>query len=608
MTEATSPGEGRAGRRRGGESRPGPVGRRYGRAARPAVLGGPPARTRRETTPAPPETPTRPKETPTRPEDPTVTATATAIAMEATLTETAMTATATAMTATATDAPQAAEALNNGSRGEKPGEEEPDRGRNGERPPSRLFPFTRSARARILASYLVLLAFSTFASVVAIREILLIRLDTRVDASLVREAEELRRLAGGRDPLTGRPFGTNVRRVFDAYLSLNVPGEDEALVTLVDGKPYRSSRTQSAGYSWERDTRLVRRWARLERTTTGSLETPGGPVRFLAVPTRASGKTLGTLVVAISAAEEREAVHEAVRTTGAVGLAVLVVASILAFFAAGRVLAPLRELDRTARSISDSDLTQRIVAEGDDEIAELSRTFNRMLDRLEAAFSSQRNFISDAGHELRTPITIVRGHLDLLGEDPAERIETVALVTDELDRMSRFVDDLLLLARAERPDFLRLDTVPLGPLVAALLTKARALGPRRWHLESDVAGDVVADRQRLTQGVMNLAENAVRHTEESAELALGASIMGGEARIWVSDTGRGIPLEDQARVFDRTWRGDGHGAGRGTGIGLAIVRAIAKAHGGHVEIDSRPGIGTRFTIVIPTGHGGGEVR
>ena len=109
----------------------------------------------------------------------------------------------------------------------------------------------------------------------------------------------------------------------------------------------------------------------------------------------------------------------------------------------------------TARSISETDLTRRIPVSGRDEIAELARTFNAMLDRLEAAFATQRAFVSDASHELRTPITIVRGHLELLGDDPQERRETIALVTDELDRMSRFVDDLLLLAKAERDDFLR---------------------------------------------------------------------------------------------------------------------------------------------------------
>ena len=131
------------------------------------------------------------------------------------------------------------------------------------------------------------------------------------------------------------------------------------------------------------------------------------------------------------------------------GIGVLLLASLLAWVVAGRVLAPLRVLRDTARSIGESDLTRRIPVEGDDELAGLARTFNEMLDRLEAAFASQKAFISDAGHELRTPITIIRGHLDVMGDDPEERRETLELVSDELDRMGRLVNDLLLLAKRQ---------------------------------------------------------------------------------------------------------------------------------------------------------------
>src|SRR5687768_18086733 len=125
-----------------------------------------------------------------------------------------------------------------------------------------------------------------------------------------------------------------------------------------------------------------------------------------------------------------------------------------------------------------------------------------MLDRLEAAFASQRALVSDASHELRTPITIVRGHLELLGDDPGERRETIATVTDELDRMSRFVDDLLLLAKAERDDFLRPGQLELGALTDELLDKAEALAPRAWTLEGRGEAVLLGDRQRLTQAVM----------------------------------------------------------------------------------------------------------
>jgi two-component system OmpR family sensor kinase len=222
-----------------------------------------------------------------------------------------------------------------------------------------------------------------------------------------------------------------------------------------------------------------------------------------------------------------------------------------------------------------------------------------MLDRLEVAFASQRAFVSDAGHELRTPITIIRGHLELLGDDPQERRETIELVSDELDRMTRFVEDLLTLAKAERSDFLRLEDVDLDILTEELMAKASALAPRDWQLEGVGAGTLRADRQRLTQALMSLAHNAVQHTAEGTRIGLGSELSDGRARLWVSDDGPGIAPADQERIFDRFARAAAHRPD-GTGLGLAIVRAIAEAHGGRVALRSAPGRGSTFTLDLPT--------
>jgi signal transduction histidine kinase len=306
-------------------------------------------------------------------------------------------------------------------------------------------------------------------------------------------------------------------------------------------------------------------------------------------------------IVAHTTAGERTETLEALQIIVEVKIIALMVAFLFAWLAAGRVLEPLRALTQATQSISESDLTQRIsVQSGGGEIAELAKTFNAMMDRLEASFAIQRNFVNDAGHELRTPITIIRGHLELMGDDPDEQQETVALVIDELDRMNRFVDDLLLLAKAERPDFLLLETVDVTAFTEELFTKATALASRTWKIAGVGKGHVVIDRQRLTQAVMNLAQNATQYTVESDTITLGSSISKGKVRFWVSDTGEGIALDDQKRIFERFARTtSSRRRSEGAGLGLSIVRVIAEAHDGQIYLKSKLGNGSTFTIVLP---------
>lgn len=461
----------------------------------------------------------------------------------------------------------------------------------------------RSVRTRIIASYLILLALGALVSVLVIRELLIVRLEDRIDAQLTQEVQEFRQLADeGVDPISGEPFGRNVERLFKVFLARNVPAEGEELITIPKrGAPrYRySARAQDAVEQGGIDAALLDQWRDIERVDSGELDSPAGPISYVAVPVERGGETLGSFVVVAFTEGEREEVTDAVRIVAAVSGAVLIVGTLLAFFAAGRVLAPLRTLRDAARSISGSDLERRIDVEGGDEIAELARTFNAMLDRLEDAFRSQREFVRDAGHELRTPITIIRGHLELLAEEREGEEETIAIVTDELDRMSRFVDDLLLLAKAERPDFLELRTIRLAEFTRELLSKAESLSQRDWRLDETSERVVVADPQRLTQAMMNLADNAVHHTSESDEIGIGSAVSGETARIWVRDTGTGIAPGDRERIFERFQRGRGTRRYEGSGLGLAIVRAIAEAHGGRIELESEQGVGARFEVVLP---------
>jgi signal transduction histidine kinase len=455
-------------------------------------------------------------------------------------------------------------------------------------------------RLRILGGMVALLALANVATVVLERTILLDRLDREVEEALEQEVAELHALAGGHNPTTGLPFGTDVVAIFDTFLRRNVPSEGEVLLTLVDARPYKVS--AGAPYPLDREQDLVERWWALQQSERGEVRTGAGPARYLAVPVQEDGRTLGVFVVAMFLQQKRQQVEGVVRVTAGVSFAVLVLAAALAWVVAGRVLAPVRLVTETARSLTDSDLTRRIPVTGDDEVAELATTFNEMLDRLERAFATQRAFLDDAGHELRTPITIIRGHLEVMGDDPDERRETLELVMDELGRMTRLVDDLLLLARAERPGFLQPETVDLAGLTRELHTKATALAPRPWELEAVGSGLLVADRQRVTQAFLNLARNAAQYSDGGAPIRLGSSAADGQVRLWVTDHGTGVDGAEQERIFERFARGaHAHRSVDGAGLGLAIARAVVDAHHGRIELDTSPGKGSTFTIVLPQG-------
>jgi two-component system OmpR family sensor kinase len=454
-----------------------------------------------------------------------------------------------------------------------------------------------SLRARIVAWFIGVLALSTIGLVVVTYEVLGIRLDQRIDSELRQEAAELHALKESKDPATGKPFAS-AKRLFDVYLVRNVPSRNEALITFLAGEPYLRSR-QVVPYRLDGDPELVARWANLDDSSRGGVSTPAGRVEYLAIPVTAGGETGGVFVAAIFRDRTLSEVEEsAIFAAGAVGLGVLLLGSLLAWRLADRVVQPVTALTRTARSISETDLSARIPAHGRDEVAQLAMTFNEMLDRLEHAFAAQRRFADDASHELKTPLTIVRGHLELLDEDPAARRQTLALVTDELDRMGRIVEDLLLLAGRHEPDFLSLATVDVGQLTDALLAKAKALAPREWVLDVRGQGVIVADRQRLVQAVMQLAENAARYSGLDDPIAIGSIVSGGETRFWIRDHGPGVPEHERTAIFERFRRGAGTGRAGGAGLGLAIVKTIAEAHNGRVELETSSS-GSVFSIVIP---------
>jgi signal transduction histidine kinase len=334
-----------------------------------------------------------------------------------------------------------------------------------------------------------------------------------------------------------------------------------------------------------------------------------GRVRLYAQDIRVAGLTVLVGVGETLGVVERaqHSVAESFVLAGAIALMIALVAS---YVAGSRVSAPLRRMATVAARVDAGDLGPRMLdcESRADEVQVLADSFNHMLDRLAEAFAAQRAFIADASHELRTPLTVIRGQLEVLAADKqpdASEIRRVeALVRAEIARVTRLVDDLLLLAQAERADFLRMEAVALEPFVTDLWDGLVHTAERRFELGPIPSGMLTTDPDRLAQALRNLARNAIAHTAPHTGLVrLEIEPVGrDELRFAVIDDGPGIPLADRERVFERFHRLDASRNRKrgGAGLGLAIVRAIAEAHGGRVRAVDRGGRrGARVEIVLP---------
>ncbi|GLW07571.1 two-component sensor histidine kinase [Microtetraspora sp. NBRC 13810] len=453
-----------------------------------------------------------------------------------------------------------------------------------------------SARARIVGWMLLVVALALLISVFATWTIMLGRLQGQVDVELSNEKEKLATYIDKTVETTGtRDLGA----LLEGHLTFNVPDRYETFFTILDAKPHKRTFATPPD-TLDSDPEFIAKLAAVDRPMYDWVESDAGRVRYAVFPVR-SGAQRGAFVAAMFYDFRREDVVEAVQAQGITALVALAMAGGVGWFVAGRVLAPVRLVRQTAERISDSsDLTRRLDVPGNDDVAALARTFNHMLDRLERAFAAQREFVDDAGHELRTPITVIRGHLELMGDDPADRIETIALVTDELSRMNRIVDDLLTLAKSEQPGFIAMDEVEVADLTVSVLAKARALGERNWRVDEVADLSILADRQRLTQALMQLLANAFRHTAQGDLIAVGSAVRGAWVELWVRDAGPGVRPEDREKIFGRFVRA-GSRHHEGAGLGLAIVRSIAEGHGGNVRVADADTGGALFTISIPLG-------
>jgi signal transduction histidine kinase len=455
-----------------------------------------------------------------------------------------------------------------------------------------------SARGRILGWSLLLLAVAMAASTLATHVLLVSRMNARVSGELAHEIGEFRALEArhAKAPEDSQP--DSVPALLRARTRQAVLERDTVLIGLIAGRIVATS-SSSSPRALAPGQALLARWSAATRPISGSAQLGAGPARYLAIPVRTPGnRDRGVFVAAVLTATDQAGIARVAQIQLEVGGVALLCGSALAWLAAGRVLAPVRDTTDLARRITDTDLSERIPARGRNEISELAVTFNRMLDRLEAALTTQRRFLADVGHELRTPITIIQGNLDTLAATGLEDEQTLAIVADELTRMARMVDELALLAASERPDFLHPQPTDLEALTRSLAAKASALDGRPWALTGTAHGPAIMDAQRITQAVMQLAANAAVHTPPGTPVHIGSAIKGSAVEFTVADEGPGIPAELRERVFERFARLDARRT-TGTGLGLSIVAAICAAHDGSVRLEGRPGGGAMFCLSVP---------
>lgn len=423
-----------------------------------------------------------------------------------------------------------------------------------------------------------------------------------------------------------RPGALNVLRPDGAVRGLRRVDQYAVQVSAPDGTVLRPFVVERAGVSAPALPPLTPEVVRAHGRRPFTVATSGSVTRWrvVLVPVQL-GVGAGVAAVAAPLGEVDSTVGRLVLLELAIGAAVLVCFAGLGYAAVRSSLRPLAEVEQTAAAIAAGDLTRRVPqTDPRTEVGRLSLALNGMLGQIEQAFRSResseasarqseermRRFVADASHELRTPLTSIRGFAELYRQgavtDGGELDRVMRRVEDEAARMGLLVDDLLLLARVDRQRPFDRAPVDLLQLARDAVHDASAVAPgRKMSLE---AGDgdpavVMGDDSRLRQVVANLVANALAHTPEETPVVLRVSTDAATATasLEVVDRGPGLSPEQSARVFERFYRADAsrsraHG---GSGLGLSIVAALVAAHGGRVEVDSRPGEGATFRVLLP---------
>jgi signal transduction histidine kinase len=316
---------------------------------------------------------------------------------------------------------------------------------------------------------------------------------------------------------------------------------------------------------------------------------------------------IGFLQVATSREPLESAQYQLLVSLLVLGSAGLIISAVLGAFLARRALRPVDRITQTALAIYRAEnLGRRVpVHRAEDEVGRLSAAFNEMLDRLSSLFTAQQRLVADVSHEMRTPLTVIRGNVDLLNAMGCADPESLDALRKETDRMTRMVGDLLLLSQADAGQLsMQIHPTKLASIIADVERSGRVLAGERVRVSAvaDPAVIIAADPDRLKQVLLNLTDNAIKHTPDGGDVRLEATgVFNGFARISVIDTGIGIPEDDVLHVFERFYRVDKSRSRErgGIGLGLSIAQKIVEAHKGRITVSSKVGVGTTFDVYVP---------
>ncbi|MFZ9693730.1 MAG: sensor histidine kinase [Candidatus Nanopelagicales bacterium] len=441
----------------------------------------------------------------------------------------------------------------------------------------------------------ITLAFSRWSVTEQVRD--------RVDLEILQQLNELELLATtGINPNTGESFQTS-DSLLEIFLSRRISNENETMFSMIDSMVTFRSPGEST-LRVDQDATFLDTVDQIEIPTLDTYVSEVGELRYGVYPILGLDTKVGRLVVVTNLDKELDSTNILFRNLSLGLFIFFAMTGIILSVIVKRLLSPIAELTSQAQKVNKDNFIRQLkfeTARVDDEITQLSQEFNNMLSRLESSFIDQQRFIDDAGHELRTPLTILKGHIELMQREGFSE-QSLMIIEDEVNRMTRLVQDLQSLTKATQPNFVQFSSFSADVFIKEVQEKAQSIYSNPIEITEYVESQIRGDKQRLTQALLQLIENAVKYSPVGSIITFGMQVVDDDIVLFVKDRGSGISDEAKSHVFSRFFQVDNthsaHDSG-GVGLGLSIVKAIVDAHHGSIRILDNHPQGTIFEIRIP---------